>query len=73
MGSEAEMTTRTSTIKDEARALIESLPDDVNANELLQALYAQMVRHVIERGLADSAAGRLTDVEDFRRELGLPD
>ena len=73
MASEAEMTTRTSTIKDEARALIESLPDDVDVTGLLNALYTGLRDYKIRRGLEDIAAGRLTDNDDFRRELGLPD
>lgn len=36
-------------------------------------VYEMAVRRSIERGLADADAGRLTDVEDVRREFGLPE
>jgi predicted transcriptional regulator len=56
-------------IKEEARRLIENLPDDSTWEDLMYQIY---VRESIESGLADSEAGRITDVEDVRKEFGLP-
>jgi predicted transcriptional regulator len=56
-------------IKDEARRLIEALPEDSTWEDLMYQIY---VRETIEAGLADSEAGRVTDVEKVRAELGLP-
>ena len=56
-------------IKEEARKLIENLPDDSTWEDLMYQIY---VRESIESGLADSEAGRITDVEDVRKEFGLP-
>ena len=56
-------------IKEEARKLIESLPDDSTWEDLMYQIY---VRESIESGLADSEAGRVTAVEDVRKEFGLP-
>ncbi len=58
----------TTNIKAEARKLIEKLPDDSTWDDLMREIY---VRQAIEAGLADSQAGRTTDVEDVRREFGL--
>ena len=48
-------------IKEEARRLVENLPDDSTWEDLMYQIY---VRESIEKGLADSEAGRVTDVED---------
>ncbi|HLM54648.1 MAG TPA: hypothetical protein VK422_00870 [Pyrinomonadaceae bacterium] len=56
-------------VKDEARRLIERLPDDATWDDLMQEIY---VRQAIEAGLEDSRAGRLTSVEDVRAKFGLP-
>ncbi len=56
-------------IKEEARRLIENLPDDSTWEDLMYQIY---VRETIESGLADSEAGRVTDVEEVRKEFGLP-
>jgi hypothetical protein len=56
-------------IKEEARRLIENLPDDSTWEDLMYQIY---VRESIEAGLADSEAGRVTDVEKVRGEFGLP-
>lgn len=55
-------------IKDEARKLIEKLPDNSTWDDLMREIY---VRQAIESGLADSQAGRTTDVEQIRAEFGL--
>ncbi len=59
----------TSNVKDEARRLIEKLPENSTWDDLMREIY---VRQAIESGLADSQAGRTTDVEDVRAEFGLP-
>ena len=55
-------------IKQEARKLVEKLPDDSTWDDLMREIY---VRQAIESGLADSQAGRTTDVEQVRAEFGL--
>lgn len=59
----------TTKIKDEARKLIEKLPEDSTWDDLMREIY---VRQAIESGLADSQAGRTTDVEQVRAQFGLP-
>ena len=55
-------------VKEEARRLIERLPDDVSWDDLMREIY---VRQAVEAGLADSAAGKLLGVEEARAKLGL--
>lgn len=55
-------------LKEEARKIVESLPEDSTWDDLMQQIY---VRQAIEAGLADSRAGRTTDVRDVRRKFGL--
>jgi predicted transcriptional regulator len=57
----------TAHIKEEARRLIENLPDDATWDDVLYTIY---VRQAIESGLEDSNAGRVKDVEQVRAELG---
>lgn len=59
----------TTKVKDEARKLIEKLPDDSTWDDLMREIY---VRQAVESGLADSEAGRTTDVEQVREKFGLP-
>lgn len=56
-------------VKDEARRLIERLPEDATWDDLMHEIY---VRQSIEAGLEDSRAGNLTSAEDVRARLGLP-
>ena len=58
-----------STVKEEARKLIEALPDNSTWDDLMHDIY---VRQSIEAGLADSQAGRVTSVEQVRKNFGLP-
>lgn len=58
----------TTNIKDEARRLVENLPDDSTWEDLMHEIY---VRQAIEAGLADSEAGRTTDVGEVRSQFGL--
>jgi hypothetical protein len=55
-------------LKDEARRLIERLPDDATWDDLMHEIY---VRQALEAGLEDSRAGKLTSVEDVRSKSGL--
>ncbi|MDX6269941.1 MAG: hypothetical protein QOD28_1164 [Acidobacteriota bacterium] len=55
-------------IKDEARRLIERLPDDASWDDLMHEIY---VRQAIESGLEDSREGRVSDIETVRARLGL--
>ena len=56
-----------SKVKDEARRLVEQLPDDATWDDVMHEIY---VRQSIEAGLTDSEAGRLTSVEDVRSKFG---
>ena len=57
-------------IKDEARRLVEKLPENSTWDDLMHEIY---VRQAIEAGRADSRAGRTTDVEQLRSRFGLPE
>jgi hypothetical protein len=59
----------TENIKDEARRLLERMPDDLTWDELMHEIY---VRQAIEAGLADSKAGKTLDVAEVRERFGLP-
>lgn len=58
----------TETVKEEARRLIEKLPEDMTWDDLMHEIY---VRQSIEAGLADSKAGRVSDVTEVRARFGL--
>ena len=58
----------TATIKEQAKKMIDKLPDDVSWDDLMYEIY---VRMAIEKGLADSDAGRTTDVSEVRQKFGL--
>jgi hypothetical protein len=55
-------------IKDEARRLVDQLPEEFTWDDLMHEIY---VRQAIERGLADSQSGRTTSVEKVREKFGL--
>lgn len=54
--------------KELAHELVDKMPDDSTWDDLIQEIY---VRQVIDQGLADSRAGRTTDVKEVRRKYGL--
>jgi hypothetical protein len=56
--------------KDEAHKLIDQLPTNATWDDLIHEIY---VREAIERGLADSKASRIKNVNDIRSEYGLPE
>jgi predicted transcriptional regulator len=60
----------TLTAKQQAHELLARLPDDATWDDVV---YQMAARRSIERGLADVAAGRVTDLKDVMRELGVPD
>jgi len=55
-------------VKEEAHRLVEELPDQATWDDLMHEIY---VRQAIERGMADSLAGRTTDVKEVRARYGL--
>lgn len=55
-------------VKEEARRLVEKLPDDANWDDLMHEIY---IRQAIEAGLEDSRAGELTSLEEVRVKFGL--
>lgn len=60
---------KTMSLKEEARRLIDKLPENSTWEDLMHEIY---VRQTIEAGIADSEAGRTTDVEQIREKFGLP-
>jgi predicted transcriptional regulator len=58
----------TQNIKEEAKRLIETLPEDMSWDDLMHEIY---VRQSIEAGLADSDTGRVTEVSEVRAKFGL--
>jgi hypothetical protein len=63
------METLTSTIKAEARRIVDELPDSASWEDLIYRLY---VRQSIEAGIKDVDEGNVESVEDVRRSFGLP-
>ncbi len=55
-------------VKNEARNLVEELPDDASWDDLMYRIY---VHQAIETGLADSEAERTVDVTGVRAGFGL--
>ena len=57
-------------VKDEAHKLVDKMPDNSTWDDLISEIY---VRQIIERGLADSDAGRTSEVREVRAKYGLPE
>ena len=55
-------------VKDEARRLIDRLPDDASWEDLQYEIY---VLQAIEAGLKDSREGRTVPLDEVRRQFGL--
>ncbi len=55
-------------VKDEAKRLIERLPDDATWDDLMHEIY---VRQAIEAGLEDSRDGKLESVRKAPARFGL--
>ena len=58
-----------SAVKEELRRMADELPEDADWEDVQEAIY---IRQVIERGLADVAAGRTRPLEEVRKSFGLP-
>ncbi len=58
----------TATVKDEARRLVERLPEDATWEDLQYQIY---FRQAVEAGLKDSQEGRVVPLEEARRRFGL--
>jgi hypothetical protein len=59
----------TENVKNEARRLLDRLPEDITWDELMHEIY---VRQSIEAGLSDSKAGKVVDIKAVRERFGLP-
>ena len=59
----------TPSIKEEAKRLVEALPDDSTWEDLMHRIY---VRQTVEAGLKDSEVGRVVNVEEVRSRFDLP-
>jgi hypothetical protein len=55
-------------LKDEARRLIERLPDDATWEDLQYQIY---FRQAVEAGLKDANDGRKVSLDEARRRFGL--
>jgi len=56
-------------IREKAHELIDKLPETATWDDLMHEIY---VREAIERGLADSKAGKTRNVAEIRKKYGLP-
>lgn len=61
---------QTEGIKEQARQLLENLPDSATWEDLIHQIY---VRQAIEAGIRDSDQGKTVDVKEVRRRFGLPE
>jgi hypothetical protein len=61
-------TMQKTSVKEQARRMVEELPDDSTWEYLMHIVY---VRQTIEAGLADSENGRTCSVDEFRSRFGL--
>ena len=58
----------TTITKSDAHKLIDKMPENSTWDDLIYEIY---VRQIIEKGLADSNAGRIKAVSDIRKKYGL--
>jgi hypothetical protein len=65
-----EMETAAPSIKDEAKRIVDQLPETASWEDLIYRIY---VRQSIEAGLKDADEGQVESVEDVRRSFGLPE
>ena len=59
---------KTTNIKEEAKQLIEQLPENSTWEDLMHLIY---VRQAIEVGLADSESNKVKSVAEVRAKFGL--
>jgi len=57
-----------SQVKDEARKMVDALPDDVTWDEFARRVYE---RRMIEQSRADIAEGRFVTTEKLREKFGI--
>jgi len=57
-----------SNVKEEAKRLLENLPDDLTWDDLMYEIY---VRQSIEAGLTNSKTGKAVGVSEVRERFGL--
>lgn len=62
------MATSSTSVKEEARRLLDKLPDSATWDDVV---YELAVRRSIERGVADADANRLFGISEVRRDFGL--
>lgn len=55
-------------IKEEAKRLIDRLPEDITWDDLMHEIY---VRQSVQAGLDDSQAGKTVEVAEVRARFGL--
>jgi len=55
--------------KELAHKIVDNMPDGATWDDLMHELY---VREAIERGYADSLAGKTVPVDEVRAKYGLP-
>ncbi len=58
----------TPSVKEEARRLVERLPDDASWEDLQYQIY---FRQAVEAGLKDSREGRVVPLQEARQRFGL--
>lgn len=58
----------TLSVKQQARSLVETLPDNCTWDDIMHQVYVVLA---IEAGLADSQAGRVKSVDEVRSLFGL--
>jgi hypothetical protein len=61
---------QTEGIKEQARRLLDDLPDSATWEDLIYQIY---VRQAVEAGIRDSDQDRTIDVKEVRRRFGLPE
>lgn len=62
------MTANTPPLKQQAHTLVDNLPESATWDDLA---YEAELRASIDRGLADSEAGRVVAIEEMMREFGV--
>ncbi len=60
---------QTENIKDQARRLVDDLPDSATWEDVMYRIY---VRQAVDAGIKDSDEGRTIDVKEVRKRFGLP-
>lgn len=56
------------TIKEQARNIVEALPEDSTWEDLMYEIYVQ---ESVQRGLEDAKTGRVKTTEEIRAKFGL--